>query len=198
MLPLLRPPPPKNRDQNPRGRSYPFFSIVNCSGSSIGAAADVVVDVGAGGALGVGTDNARGADPEDSADGVSEGFGELRFFGAGVSSSSGVGFFFALPFAFSFAADVFFFADFDGEALGDFFGFGVASDSSGVSVGFAFTADFFFFGEGLGDSPSFLSGVSEGFAFGLGVGEVFFFALFFFGVGDSRGDGDDAESALRI
>lgn len=175
--------------------------MVNCSGSSTGAA-DVVVDLGAGGALGVGTATARGADPAGRAEGVSEGFGKC-FVTSGVSFSSGVGFFAFFPLGVSFfLLAVFFFAAFAfAVGLGDFFGFVSSAVTSGVSLGFAFAEEVFFlcgdaspFGLGLGDSSDVSSGVFDGFGFG--VGNVFFFALFFFGVGDLLGDGDGVTCAF--
>jgi hypothetical protein len=166
-----------------------------------------MVDVGAGGALGVGRATARGAEGEGAA-GVSDGFGERRL--VGVSSSSGVGFFFALVFPSSFAgeifflADVFFFVDF-GFGLGDFSGFDSSAFASGVSLGFAFAEALFFFlcgeasifafGVGL-DEPS-ASGVSLGFAF---VEGLFSFcgvpSVFAFGVG--LGDSSDFASDVSL
>jgi hypothetical protein len=118
----------------------------------------------------------------------------------GVADSFGVSLFLALGFGGGvsfFLAAVFFLADF-ALADGDFFGVGDSSLASGVSLGFALADAFFLLrcGElsvvGVAASSDFASGVSEGFGFGfdLGDGEVFFFALFRFGVGDSSGEAD--------
>ena len=115
---LLRPPPPPNsRSQNPRGFSYPYFSIVNCSGSSTGAAkADFALGAGGGGALGLGTAIARGGVALARTAGVSDGFGELFFFFFGLGDLSAVGLFPVTAF--------FFFAFEEGSFAGDFLGFG--------------------------------------------------------------------------
>ena len=158
---------------------------------------------------------ARGNDAVGRATGVSEGFGEACFFGVGVSSGSGVGFFFAFDFTpffdfevGSFLAVVFFFADFGfALGLGDSFGVGELFSTSGVSLGFGFgEVLLFFFVEddaapfacgvgdsvGLGEAVGF--GVSVAFAFGLGEGDLsvfaFDFAVFDFGFGVGVGLGD--------
>ncbi len=156
---MLRRPPPNNRAQKPRGFSYPYFSIVNCSGSSTGAP-NVDVDLGAGGgaAFGLGTAIARGGVALARTSGVSDGLGEVFFFGVGDFS----------PVAFFF-----FFGFGEVSFAGDFlaFGFGVAF---GVSLG-------------VGDTSDSSAGVFLAFAFGFGAGEVDFFFLcgevFGFGVG---------------
>lgn len=95
---------------------------------------------------------ARGNGAVGRAIGVSEGCGERCFFGVGVSSGSGVGFFFVFGFApffdfgvGSFLAAVFFFADF-GFALGvgDSFGVSKLFSTSGVSLGFGLGEALFF------------------------------------------------------
>jgi|GEM_PF-6979241 len=161
---------------------------------------------------------ARGNDAVGRATGVSEGFGEACFFGVGVSSGSGVGFFFAFDFTpffdfgvGSFLAAVFFFADFGfALGLGDSFGVGELFSTCGVSLGFGF-GEVLFFAFASGDSPPFAlglgdwlglgeavgSGVSVGFAFGFGEA-AFAFAVFDFafgfgvgvGLGDLDGEGE--------
>ncbi len=142
--------------------------------------------------------------------------GDRRFVAAGVSSGSGVCFFFALDFAVffdleldSFLLFVFFFADFGfALGLGDSLVVDFSSDASGVSLGFGFGETLFFvlrwgdaspFGRGVGDSLGFGEaigfGVSVVFALGFGeapfscVGVAFFFG-FGVGLGDLSGDGD--------
>ena len=135
--------------------------MVNCSGSSTGAAsADLArgMGEGGGGAAGLGTATARGGVTAARASGVSEGFAEIFFFGLGELDGLFPGvalFFFFFPFS-------------DGSFVGDFFalGFGVAS---GVSLG-------------LGDSSDSSAGVFFGFAFFFGDGEAD--AAFFFLMGD--------------
>jgi hypothetical protein len=161
-------PPPNSRAQNPRGFSYPYFWIVNCSGSCTGSAgaakADFALGTGDGGALGVGTATARGGAAVARASGVSEGLAEPFFF-FGLGDFSGVGFFFFFPFGdASFAADFFGFGR--GVASGVSLGLGDASDSSAGDF-FAFG---FFFGDGDGDSPFFFL-CGDVFDFGVGAGD---------------------------
>jgi hypothetical protein len=159
---VLRWLPPNNRAQKPRGFSYPYFSIVNCSGSSTGAPrADVDLDAGGGGAFGLGTAIARGGEALARTSGVSDGFGEAFFFGVGDFSS--VVFFFFFDFGETSLAAAFFAFAF-GVASGVLLGVGDASDSS-AGVFFAFD---FGFGEGEVD---FFFLCDEGFGLGVGLGD---------------------------
>jgi hypothetical protein len=133
--------------------------------------------------------------------GVGDASAGRRFFASGVSSGSGVAFFFALDFApfFDFglgsflAAALFFFVF--GFALGDSFGVGDFS-TSGVSLGFDFgDALFLVFGFGVSSSTS-SRGVGDFFGFGddFSFSEAFGFGASSssaFGVGDFFGFDDD-------
>ena len=119
----------------------------------------VSAGVGAGGAEGVGTAIAPGADAGGRATGVSDGFGDADFLGV----FSGIGFFFFGFGVVSFAAD-FLLLDFGvAVASGVFFGVADGVSSSGVAFRFALgfgdgDADFdlcfaaLALGDGLGDS----------------------------------------------
>jgi hypothetical protein len=113
-----------------------------------------MVDVGAGGAVGVATGMAPGNGAVGRTIGVSEGFGEGCFLGVGLSSGSGVAFFFVFDFVpffdfgvGSFLAVVFFFVDFGfAPGVDDSFGADELFSTSGVSLGFDFgDAPFFAF-----------------------------------------------------
>lgn len=183
---MLRWPPPNNRAQKPRGFSYPYFSIVNCSGSSTGAP-DADVDLasgrvrptggpgaGGGGALGLGTAIARGGEAFARASGVSDGLGEAFFFRVGDFSP--VVFFFFFDFG-EVSLTAAFFAFAFGVASGVSLGVGDASDSlAGV---------FFFFGLAVGDGDA---------DFFFLCGEVFGFGV---GLGDSSADDEFTARALR-
>jgi hypothetical protein len=141
------------------------------------------------------------------ASGVSDGFAELFFFGAGESEPDwpfpGVVFFFFFPFGeLSFAAD--------------FFGFGCAV-GSGVSLGFgdtSFVEDFLAFGfdaasgvsPGVGDASESSAEAFLAFAFFFGDGDAdaaFFFLAgetldFGARVGDFSLDDESTARAFRI
>jgi len=147
--------------------------MVNCSGSSTGAAnADFALGAGGGGALGLGTAIARGGAVVAPTSGVSDGLDEDFLCGVGDFSAPAFFFFFDL-----------------GEAsfTGLFFGFGCEL-GSGVSLGVTEASD------------SSL-GVFFLFDFGEGVGDFFFFCTDFFGfavgLGDSSSDGVLTAWALR-
>ena len=102
---------------------------------------------------------ARGGVAFSRGSGVSDGFVEAFFFGAGDFSAVPV-FFFFFPLG-------------DGSLVADFFGVGFAL-CSGVSLGLAeasdsFDGDFFFLGEDGGDGDFFLCADVFGFAVGVGV-----------------------------
>ena len=156
--------------------------MVNCSGSSTGALNEDVdlvsgrvrptggLGSGGGGALGFGTAIARGGDAPPRTSGVSDGFDEFFFFGAGDFSPVFFFFFFDLG---------------DVSLAGDFFdfAFGVAS---GVSLG-------------VGDASDSSAGVFFFFGFAVGVGEGDFFFLcgevFGFGVALGVSSADDEFTA---
>lgn len=129
--------------------------MVNCSGSSTGAAM-VDVDLGAGGGFGLGTAIACGGDAVARTSGVSDGLADECLCGLGDFSGRGVAFFFFDFGVACFAAEFFGLAAASGVSLG----VGEVADSSAGGV-------FFFFGLGVGD---FLFR-GELFDFGVGVGD---------------------------
>src|SRR5207237_7993793 len=176
-----RRPRPNESPHTGLGFSSPYYAIVNRSRSSSGAPypdvgwgavgpAKVALGAGGGAAFGLGTAIARGGAPLDRTSGVSDGLGEIFFFGVGDFSPAV--FFFFFDFAgVSFSA-VFFFA----------FGFGVGVSLGVVDASDSSTGAFFTFG----------------FGFGEGDGEVAFFFLDVFGLGVGLGVSSVTARAFRI